>query len=194
MLEITYLNKKEKDQWLPKLFDLLYENMHRIAPGELSREQEWAQWRSQVSPALDKDPRQILLCCADGVLIGFVQYYTRSDLIMIEEVQIAKEYQRTFVFYRLCKYLLDTLPEQINVIEAYADKRNHASIRLMGRLGMEDVKEEASPFIHMRGSAQAVKSIFLRKECARNSVNKPDTSPSMARHWSAVKSPSIRTQ
>ena len=65
MIAISRLNKKEKDQWLPRLFDLLYENMHRIAPSGLNRDQEREQWLSQVSPALDKEPRQVLLCFAD---------------------------------------------------------------------------------------------------------------------------------
>ena len=162
MIAISRLNKKEKDQWLPRLFDLLYENMHRIAPNGRNRDQDREQWLSQVSPALDKEPRQVLMCFANGKLVGFLQYYTRNDLLMVEEVQIAKEYQRTFLFYRLCKHLLDTLPEQISIIEAYADKRNHASIRLMGKLGMVTVEEDESAFIHMRGSAQAVRTIFTK--------------------------------
>ena len=166
MIVLSHLNKNQKDLWLPRLFDLLYENMHQIAPSGLSRDQEQGQWLNQVSPALDKDPRQILLCFSDDTLVGFLQYYTRNDLLMIEEVQITNVYQRTFVFYRLCKHLLDTLPEQIKVIEAYADKRNHASIKLMGKMGMKAVDEEESPFIHMQGSAQTVRTVF-KKRAAR---------------------------
>ena len=162
MIAISCLNKKEKDQWLPILFDLLYENMCRIAPSGRNRDQDREQWLSQVSPALDKEPRQVLMCFANGKLVGFLQYYTRNDLLMVEEVQIAKGYQRTFLFYRLCKHLLNTLPEEIRIIEAYADKRNHASIKLMGKLGMVTVEEEESVFIHMRGSAQAVRTIFTK--------------------------------
>ena len=162
MIAISCLNKKEKYQWLPRLFDLLYGNMHRIAPSGLNRDQEREQWLSQVSPALDKEPRQVLICFADDTLVGFLQYYTRNDLLMIEEIQISRQYQRTFAFYRLCKHLMDTLPEQISIIEAYADKRNHASIKLMGKLGMMAVEEEESAFIHMRGSAQAIRTIFTK--------------------------------
>ena len=163
MIEISYLNKDKKDQWLPILFDLLYENMCRIAPSGRNRDQDREQWLSQVSPALDKEPRQVLMCFANGKLVGFLQYYTRNDLLMVEEVQIAKEYQRTFLFYRLCKQLLNTLPEEIRIIEAYADKRNHASIKLMGKLGMNIIEDEdQSTFIHMRGSAQAIRAIFTK--------------------------------
>ncbi|MEE1327410.1 MAG: GNAT family N-acetyltransferase [Oscillospiraceae bacterium] len=162
MIAISCLNKKEKDQWLPRLFGLLYENMHRIAPSGLNQDQEREQWLSQVSPALDKEPRQILMCFADGELVGYLQYYTRNDLLMIEEVQISRQYQRTFVFYRLCKYLLGNLSKDIRIIEAYADKRNHASIKLMGKLGMVTVEEDESAFIHMRGSAQTIRTIFTK--------------------------------
>ena len=81
---------------------------------------------------------------------------------MIEEIQISRQYQRTFLFYRLCKHLMDTLPEQISIIEAYADKRNHVSVKLMGRLGMVTVEEDESAFIHMRGSAQTIRTIFTK--------------------------------
>ena len=35
MIRLTVLKKEEKATWLPQLFDLLYENMQEIAPGEL---------------------------------------------------------------------------------------------------------------------------------------------------------------
>lgn len=57
-----YLDKSEKDHWLPQLFDLLYDNMRSIAPSGLSYEQERKEWLAAVSPALEKAPRQIILC------------------------------------------------------------------------------------------------------------------------------------
>ena len=85
MITFTYLDKTQKERWLPVLFDLFYDNMRHIAPSELPYEQEKKQWLTEVSPALEKAPRQIILCFADDALAGYVQYYTNGNLLMIEE-------------------------------------------------------------------------------------------------------------
>ena len=158
MITYTHLDKTQKDQWLPRLFDLYYTNMIPIAPSDLDYDQERAQWLSAVSPALDKEPRQILLCCEDGKLAGYVQYYTRGELLMIEELQLADIYQRSTVFFSLIRALIRLLPEGICYVEAFADSRNHRSIRLMQKLGMEVLEE--TEFVHLRGHAVRILQIF----------------------------------
>lgn len=147
------------------LFDLFYENMHHIAPGQLPYEQEKQQWLDAVSPALEKDPRKILLCSVDDALAGYVQYYTNGNLLMIEEIQVQKVYQRTTVFYRICRYLMDALSDTVEYIEAYADRRNANSQAIMKKLGMESINEDkTSPFVHLRGVAHTVRKHFTNKE------------------------------
>ena len=163
MLRFEHLDKSQKEQWLPRLFDLLYSNMQGIVPSDLPREQAWEQWVGQVGPALEKAPRQILLCFADDTLAGFLQYYTRGELLMIEELQISPAYRRTGVFGGFCRQLAaTTLPRQIAVVEAYADSGNANSIRLMKKLGMEELPQEGGAFVHLRGSAAVIKRIFMR--------------------------------
>ena len=161
MLRFTYLNKQEKENWLPRLFDLLYDNMASIAPGDLPYEEEKRQWLAAVSPALEKAPRHMILCFSDEKLAGFLQFYTRDDLLMMEEVQLAKPYHRSFLFYRLCRFLLHQLPPEIAFVEAYAEKRNTHSLRIMEKLGMEVVGEEG-PFVHLRGDAVPIKEKFTK--------------------------------
>lgn len=158
MSRFTHLDKSQKDDWLPILFDLLYENMQEIVPSDLSYEQEKQQWLSNVSPALEKDPRQVLLCFSDDTLVGYIQYYTNKNLLMIEEMQIAKPYQRTTLFYSFCKHFSGMLPEEIERVEAYADPRNLHSRKLMAKLGMTE-KEEGK-FIHLSGSAAKIREWF----------------------------------
>ena len=159
MFQFTYLNRQEKECWLPRMFDLLYGNMQAIAPSGLSYEAEKAQWMANVSPALEKAPRQVLLCFSDGELVGFVQFYTRDELLMVEEVQLRKDYHRTFLFCHICKRLRKDLPEGIKIVEAYAEKRNLQSQKLMKKLGMEIVGEDG-PFVHLRGQTEPVKRFF----------------------------------
>lgn len=162
---ITYklLDKSEKQLWLPRLFDLYYTNMNTIAPSGLSFYEDRSLWLGAVSPALDKGPRQILLCCKDGELAGYVQYYTLDDLLMIEEVQLTADFLSSTVFLSMVRALIRLLPEGIRYVEAYADIRNHRSIQLMQRLGMELVPEpESSPFVHFRGVAEKVREKLTR--------------------------------
>ena len=161
MTTYTHMDKTQKDRWLPRLFDLYHNNMNAIAPSGLSYEDERAKWFDAVSPALDKAPRQILLCCSDGELGGYIQYYTRSELLMIEEVQLRADFQRSTVFLSLSRALIRMMPEEIHYVEAYADRRNFRSIDLMQRLGMEQLIDEAG-FAHFRGLTEKIQFKFLR--------------------------------
>ena len=160
MTTFTYLNKDEKEKFLPILFDLLCENMREITPTDLTYEQEKTHWLGNVSPALDKPARQIMMCFADEELIGYIQYYTSNKLIMIEELQLKHEYHCTLTFYRLCKYFISTLPADIEYVEAFAEKRNNNSQKLMQKLGMKFI-DSNSFFIHLRGNANEIKNRFI---------------------------------
>ena len=70
-MEIRYLDKTRKEEWLPKLFDLLYENMGAIAPSGLTYEEEREMWMGQVSPGLEHPSRQIILCLTGDELSRF---------------------------------------------------------------------------------------------------------------------------
>ena len=159
MITFTVLDKCKKERWLPVLFDIFYDNMRHIVPSQLPYEQEKRQWLSEVSPALEKAPRQIILCFADGVFAGYVQYYTNKNLLMIEEIQIKQAYQRTTLFYCIGKYLARILPPELETVEAFAVKQNLHSRRLMQRLGMSQIDEDSN-FVHLRGSVQKVRQFF----------------------------------
>lgn len=157
------LNKAQKEAWLPQLFDLLHENMRLIAPSGLSYADEKALWLSQVSPALEKAPRQIILCFSGEELAGFLQYYTCQELLVVEEVQLKEAFQGTFLFFRLCKFLASVLPEGLHTLAAYADKRNGRSIRLMEKLGMvPDPEGQQEAFLCMGGPIQKILPFFER--------------------------------
>lgn len=165
MTVLTYLDKAEKDLWLPRMFDLLCDNMRCIAPSGLGYEAERVQFLAEVSPALDKAPRQVILCLDGDELVGFLQFYTRDTLLMVEEVQLRKDHQRTLLFFRLCRFLTEALPDGITAVEAFADKRNLNSQRIMYKLGMQ-VLTDGIPYpnlLHLRGEAASVKKHFSSK-------------------------------
>lgn len=156
-MTVCYLDKSEKECWLSRLFELFYENMSVIAPTGMAYEAERAAWLTNVSPALDKAPRQVLLALDGEELAGFVMFYTREELLMVEEVQLRREYQGGLLFLRLCRKLLADLPEEVRTVEAYAHRQNDRSRKLMKRLGMEEVSEDDAPFVHLRGNLYGLK-------------------------------------
>ena len=156
MFRFAYLDKQQKDIWLPKMFDLLYDNMRLIAPGDLPYEEEKQQWLSNVSPALKKAPRQVLLAFWKEELVGFIQFYTRQELLMVEEMQIQKEYQGTSLFYALCRFLGRNLPADIHYLEAFAHSQNLHSLKLMQKMGMNPIEDRhQQDFIHLQGQLQS---------------------------------------
>ena len=161
MASFCFLDKNEKEMWLPNFFDLFYENMQKIAPSESTYDEERERWISTVSEALEKEPRRIIVCSVNGEFAGFLMYYVRKNLLMVEELQIKKKYQMPLLFYQLCKYLGEKLPKEIEYIEAYAHKQNVNSQGIMNVLGMEKIDDSRYPhLIHLRGSFQKAKKRF----------------------------------
>ena len=158
MFNFTYLDKARKTEYLPLLFDILYSNMREIAPSGLAYELEKAEFENEVGSALEKEPRQIILCFCKDELAGFLMFYTRENIIMIEELQLIKKYQRTRLLYLLCKYMIEILPQSIEFIESFAHKSNRNSISLQEKLGMEIIESISEELFHLRGSAKVFKS------------------------------------
>lgn len=158
MTRLAYLNKADAAQMLPKLFDILYDNMRHIAPSGCSYGQEKQVWLQEVAPALQKEPRRIVLMYADEELAGFCQYYINQGIFMVEEVQIKKPFQKTCVFFSLYRFFQRTVPQDTVYIEAWADLRNHNSIKIMQKLGMVPVETiEKRNLIHYRGTMKDIR-------------------------------------
>ena len=160
----SILDKSQKSEILPLLFDIFYENTSTISPFSRPYMAERDEWLSEVSPALEKDPRQIILIHHGTDLAGFVMYYTRGELLMIEELQLVPKYQRTLLCYKTVKYLCEFLGEKIERIEAYALKSNQTSIGLMQDLGFDKINDTlGTKFLHFSCDANKIKSKFSRK-------------------------------
>ena len=160
-MQFVFLNKAEKEFWLPQLFALLYENMQPIAPSDMPCQLAKDAWMAEVGPALEKAPRQVILCLEAGKLAGYLQYYARGSMLMVEELQLAKAHRQTTAFLGLCRFLLRALPADLETVEAYADRRNLPSIRLMTRLGMTADSEDApAHLVHLRGDAAPIRARF----------------------------------
>lgn len=155
---IRFLNKETELDLLEPLFDLLYENMAEIAPSGLSYEAEKQQFLSSVRPAMERAPRQIVLMYDGNTLAGYLQYYVNNGIFMVEEIQIRRGFRSTVLFAQLWKFMVGVIPADTQYIEAYADKRNLPSRRLIAKLGMNAVGDPPDgTCLHFRGSMHSLR-------------------------------------
>ena len=142
-ISFRYLPKPPSPGILDEIFSILATNMRVIAPTGLTYEEDRAQWLSCVLPALEKEARQIILIHDRDELIGFFQYYVTADhgVFMMEEIQFKEAYRGSGLFGELYRYLIPRLPEDIQAVEAYADKRNRKSLGVLAHLGLTVIGE-----------------------------------------------------
>ena len=145
---------------LPQMFHILSTNMGEIAPTGNSCEEDMKIWLSYMTSERIKE-MQILLMYVGEALAGYFQYSIHKDSILIEEIEIAPEYQRTLPFYRFLKYIGSVIPENIKYAEAYINKHNPNSQRIAQKLGMQIVGENPSGHsFRYRGELSSFKKIL----------------------------------
>lgn len=158
----AYADKSRMGAILPGLFDLLYENMSVIAPSGQTREQDRLEWMGNLLPAMEKEPRQILLLYAGDRLAGYFQYFVNNGLFMMEEIQFAPAFWGSGLFRAMYTWLLPRLPGDITRVEAYADKRNTHSQQILHYLGLSVIGENPSgTCLHFAGEYEELKKRFV---------------------------------
>ena len=154
-----FMDKSRKEEWLPRLFEILHENMDPITPSGLGYDEDRTQWLSAVLPAVEKAPRQIVLMFAGNTLAGFFQYYVNGNFFMVEELQIDSQYQGTTLLYSLIRFLCPVLPGDAETIGAYAHKKNLRSQNVIQKLGLEKTPEkDDGDFEFYRGDLRPIKA------------------------------------
>ena len=146
MLRTFYPDKEKKAEYLPALFDIFHENMHSFMTSD---ECSWekSQW----------------LCTVDETPVGFLMYCISGTVLMVEELQISRDYRFSGVFKSMCRELSLQLPQNVRFIEAYAHRENLKSLSLMEKRGMVVVDpDDASAYIHMHGSISPLLRLFKR--------------------------------
>ena len=155
MFCIVMLLKEEKEEILPLLFDLLNTNMCEIAPTGNTYEQDFEIWKNKIYPALEHKARQIILIKKNDRIVGFFQYYINETTFMMEEIQFNKDYWGSGIFKELYQYLAKIIPEDISLVEAYSNKKNYRSQKILNHLGLENVGESLDKeYYHFRGNCQ----------------------------------------
>ena len=154
----TYADKGQLAQLLPVLYQLLHENMSRIAPTGNTYEEDYASWSGCVLPAMEKEQRQMVLMHVGGEFAGYFQYYVTGDKerLMMEEIQLREKFQGSGLFGEFYRWLVRELPGDIAHVEAYANKKNFKSQAILEHLGLQRAGENKNG-----------NSFFYRGEYAR---------------------------
>lgn len=136
MIRFYFMDKNDFHMLAKEIFSILWSNMLTIAPTGNSYEDDFNSWFQAVERGLLQKPRKIILI-NHAELIGFFQYYTNENRLMMEEIQIQPDWQGKKVFRDLYGFLLEALPREIQIVEAYANKRNVKSQAILRRLGLD---------------------------------------------------------
>ena len=151
-MTITFLDKAEAKQILPSLYRIFHDNMKGILETDGPYEDGLNKWLACVGPALEKEPRQILLLKDGEKTAGFFQYYVNDGVFGMEEIQFHEEYRGTGLFRELYRYLVAILPADTEYMEAYAHKNNTKSMAVLAHLGLHVIGEEPNgKLLHYRG-------------------------------------------
>ncbi len=138
-ITFTYINKPDFSMVANEIFNILADNMKKIAPTGNSREEDFKCWYEGVSDGLKRDERQIVLIKDADSIIGFFQYYTNADIFMMEEIQLSPKYQGKNIFRKLYGFLIPNIREDIKFVEAYANITNRKSIGILEKLGLSKI-------------------------------------------------------
>lgn len=155
MAEFEFLNKNLFSTYANKIFNILADNMSVIAPTGNSRDDDFKSWYCAVNDGLKKDNRRIILILESGTedIIGFFQYYTNVNTFMMEEIQICTEFcGKDNIFRDLYGFVLNNISDDLLYVEAYANKLNHKSMGILGKLGLKIIGENKNgTSFHFKG-------------------------------------------
>jgi RimJ/RimL family protein N-acetyltransferase len=147
MARFDILQKINFDDKSKDLFAILAANMSAIAPTGNSYEEDYTLWYDAVRERLTLETRNIILIYAYDELVGFFQYYMDNFLFVMEEIQIAPEFQGLGLFRKLYGFMFEVLPADIKSVRAYANKFNHKSQAILFHLGLSVESMKRNGFV-----------------------------------------------
>lgn len=165
MVRFEFLDKKQFNKYSNKIFDILSNNMSKIAPTGNSRNDDFIIWKDAVSESIKKDNRHIVLIFQEvtNQIIGFFQYSTTIETFMMEEIQLCPEFQGRYNIFRdLYSFVLRNVSDNLLYVEAYANKQNHKSIGILKKLGLKIIGENTNgKSFYFRGNYQDLENWYM---------------------------------
>ena len=143
MYHIVYRQMQKQDitVFLTEMYDILADNMKKIAPTGNSYDEDYKIWAECVVPAYNDGKRSVILIFDGDCLCGFFQYCVTDTTFRMDEIQFRQEYQGCGLFSKLYHYLTTIVPSQTKYVDAYSNKANLKSQGILKHLGLEEVGE-----------------------------------------------------
>ena len=155
-IEFRYLKQDDFEVYSIGLFQILYENMSKIAPTGDSYEEDYKYWFDANKDSLKQDHCYTIICIQKDTseVLGYFQYSIRDDVFVMEEIQIKDIYQGKYqIFEEIYKCVFENMKEQVAYVEAYANKKNTKSQGILKKLGLTIVGEnKRGTSYHFRGT------------------------------------------
>ncbi len=163
------LDKAEFQARAAEIFEILHGNMSIIAPTGNSYEEDFKLWSECMPQNLENPNRNIVLIFDGEALAGFFMFTIRDRTLVMDEIQFRAQYRGTGLFAKLYNYLFGILPDSLEFVEAYANKKNTKSQGILGHLGLENLGESKNGNSYrFRGSYPAMKNFFLKAQAANH--------------------------
>ena len=156
MIKFHFLKQDDFKQYADDLFSILYDNMNQIAPTGNSREEDFAFWFDANKEELKNENRHIIVSIQKETneIAGYFQYSVQNNILLMEEIQIKKFYQGKYnIFERIYALVFANMKDDVDFVEAYANKKNTKSIGILGKLGLSIIGENnRGTSYHFRGT------------------------------------------
>lgn len=166
MVKYALLEKEKFDSVSEELFDILANNMDKIAPTGKSREENYKAWYADVSPKVKNDEINIVVATDEGVgkIAAFFEFHTTADTLVMDEIQIGEDYHGKGVFRGIYAFVFEKIGTDYLYVEAAANKLNSNSIGVLHTLGLKPVGElHDGMCLLLRGDFADLMSWYKRK-------------------------------
>ena len=131
------MNRADISVYKRALYDILYQNMSRIAPTGNAYEEDFEIWSKYTVPRWSGGQCAVLLIFSADTLCGYFQYALVNGTFLMEEIQFDASVQGSGLFTELYRYLIRILPPQTQYVEAYANKKNEKAQAILSHLGLK---------------------------------------------------------
>ena len=165
-ISFSIFNKSDDMGILNALFDILYDNMHVIAPTGNSYAVDKQAWLSYILSDLENPNRRIVLINVHTKLAGYFMYSLRNTTFMMEDIQFMPRYQGVGIFRKLYRFVFTLIPQDVKFVEAQANKENFKSQGICNHFGLQciGVNKNGKSFRY-RGLYQDLKERILSTCC-----------------------------
>ncbi len=154
------MKKQDIPIFLSEMFDILAENMSKIAPTGNSYDEDYKIWSKCVGPVLREGKRNVILIFDENILCGWFQYFVNDTTFRMDEIQFRHDYQGSGLFSELYHYLTTIVPCQTKYVEAFSNKANLKSQEILKHLGLKENGENINGnSVYFKGE---YKTIFER--------------------------------